>query len=618
MGRSGFPGMRAPYPGVKSMHGDAWSATASADASPGAVPSAADVRAELARLSANPGFDASERRLRFLQFIVDKTLAGKAADLKGFSIAMEVFGRDETFDSQTDPVVRLEARRLRRDLDSFYIGPGAGHPLRISIPKGGYVPQFDWLQDAGPVTAAVPSAVPAAETPATPVGSVEPASPATLAPGVRRYWRALALGLVPVAALALAFAVFAWNRAPAPSAALAGHGFPRVIIDPFVATDGSDASRAISAGLGSEVLFDLSKFGDLRLYQSDGTTVVPPAPGAATYLVKGDVVSEDGMARIVVRLLDAASGELIWSEGYDVPLDTASLIGLRQEISARIATTLGQPYGPLADDLRSKAAAGAASSLESHLCVLRSYGYRRNFSPAERGPVRVCLEASVARDPTYADAWAMLGWLYLDTGRFDYGAAEVTGIYAKGADAAERALALDPDNLLALKALASIRHYEGDYGESETLIRRALALNPYDPDTLAQLGWRLAVRGRFDEGVPYLLEAIDRSVAPPGWYSHLVLIRLYQQGEFARMLAMADLASHDGSQYSLAMASLAALRLGDADRAARSAARIPATSILRRDPEAFFHRHHATDAISAEMSAALRETFAATAAMPAN
>lgn len=77
-----------------------------------------------------------------LTFLIEEALAGRADTLKGYAIGLAVFGRDENFDPQSDPIVRLEARRLRHDLDSYYIAEGARNPIRISIPKGQYAPKF--------------------------------------------------------------------------------------------------------------------------------------------------------------------------------------------------------------------------------------------------------------------------------------------------------------------------------------------------------------------------------------------------------------------------------------------------------------------------------------------
>ena len=109
-------------------------------------PPPAEIRTQLERILDSPTFRSSPRRRAFLRHLVEETLAGRADGLKGYSVGLAVFGRDATFESQSDPVVRLEARRLRRDLDSYYVDAGARDPVRITIPKGHYVPHFTWHQ----------------------------------------------------------------------------------------------------------------------------------------------------------------------------------------------------------------------------------------------------------------------------------------------------------------------------------------------------------------------------------------------------------------------------------------------------------------------------------------
>ena len=129
------------------------------DARQSSSPTPHEVREALEALLASPHLDASDRRRAFLRYIVEETLAGRADRLKGYSVAISVFGRDESFDSNTDPVVRLEARRLRRDLDSYYVDAGSRDRVRITIPKGAYVPSFEWNDRGagGPRPAPAPS-----------------------------------------------------------------------------------------------------------------------------------------------------------------------------------------------------------------------------------------------------------------------------------------------------------------------------------------------------------------------------------------------------------------------------------------------------------------------------
>ncbi|MFT5006447.1 MAG: adenylate cyclase [Paracoccaceae bacterium] len=101
-----------------------------------------EIQEQLTRILQDEDFPATQPRRDFIKYVIDETLEGRENLIKGVSIAFSVFGRDVDFDQQTDPIVRLEARRLRSDLDSYYAGNGRNDAIRISIPKGGYIPKF--------------------------------------------------------------------------------------------------------------------------------------------------------------------------------------------------------------------------------------------------------------------------------------------------------------------------------------------------------------------------------------------------------------------------------------------------------------------------------------------
>jgi hypothetical protein len=106
------------------------------------------VRVQLDRILASAAFADAERASSFLRFVVLRALAGRAGELKESVIAVEALGRNPSFDSKSDPIVRVEARRLRDRLDSFYRREGAEDRILISVPKGGYIPEFSERQSA--------------------------------------------------------------------------------------------------------------------------------------------------------------------------------------------------------------------------------------------------------------------------------------------------------------------------------------------------------------------------------------------------------------------------------------------------------------------------------------
>jgi Tol biopolymer transport system component len=104
------------------------------------VPDAA-IRAELERILASDVFARSQQLRRFLAFIVGQRLAGQGQALKESVLAHELYGKGTDFDGGTDPVVRVDARRLRDKLREYY--EGRTDPVVISLPKGTYVPVFE-------------------------------------------------------------------------------------------------------------------------------------------------------------------------------------------------------------------------------------------------------------------------------------------------------------------------------------------------------------------------------------------------------------------------------------------------------------------------------------------
>lgn len=112
-------------------------------------------RAQLGRVLASGDFDVPERARKFLSYVVEESLAGRADRIKAYSVALEVFGRDASFDPQADPVVRIEAGRVRRALERYYLTGGRFDPVVITIPKGGYAPLFE-PRDPEPAAAIEP------------------------------------------------------------------------------------------------------------------------------------------------------------------------------------------------------------------------------------------------------------------------------------------------------------------------------------------------------------------------------------------------------------------------------------------------------------------------------
>lgn len=101
---------------------------------------------ELHRILASDGFAKSERMRRFLTYAVEHSLAQDLGQLKESVIGGAVFDRPATYDPKSDPIVRIEARRLRQKLAAYYAKEGKDDPIRINLPKGGYVTSIEAIR----------------------------------------------------------------------------------------------------------------------------------------------------------------------------------------------------------------------------------------------------------------------------------------------------------------------------------------------------------------------------------------------------------------------------------------------------------------------------------------
>ncbi|HET6168809.1 MAG TPA: hypothetical protein VFE01_01460, partial [Terracidiphilus sp.] len=156
-------------------------------------------REELAAVLRSREFVRAPRLAQLLEYLCEKVFNGETAQIKEYSVGVELFGRGDAFDQNADSIVRVEANRLRKRLADYYAGEGAGHPLHIHIPVGQYVPAFQESTPAPQPLEALPNAgVGAMEAPGM------SASPA-------RLWLAVA-GLAAVAVVIVAAMVWLRGR----------------------------------------------------------------------------------------------------------------------------------------------------------------------------------------------------------------------------------------------------------------------------------------------------------------------------------------------------------------------------------------------------------------------
>lgn len=278
------------------------------------TPTAEEVRLELQKMLASKDFDSSSRNRRFLTFVVEETLAGRGNRIKAYNVALAAFDRSSDFDPLTDPIVRIEASRLRRSIEHYYLTGGLADRVRIAMPKGSYVATFAYANPDGP-------GLPIPE-PITLIDVEEPAAEdvtATVVPVIepRKSIRSQ-IRLIGMAALAFAIvAAVSTTLAFAPSqiqpASPATHE-PTILVLPFDYVGSEVGHAGMAQAFTTEIIVNLTQSRSLAVFGTEPVIKAEQSPAVSVdYRFSGSVAQFSNVVTVIALLSDANTGQVVWS-----------------------------------------------------------------------------------------------------------------------------------------------------------------------------------------------------------------------------------------------------------------------------------------------------------------
>ena len=448
------------------------------------------VFAALSSIIGSEEFIASPQLAAFLTFSVRQTLDGQGQSLKAYTIATEVLGRSPSFDPQNDPIVRVEATRLRRAMDRYYATDGVRDAVKITMPRGGYSVTFD---ETGR-----PSATPLPRSSDRQRGREGRLSGQAIL--------SIAASMLIIVGLAGGGWWFWSTRTPEVVA-------PQMLSLQLISDPGLDETRPTGAiiqrkmnwkpriaaiavkndpatkPLMDDIVNIMIRFDGISIY---GEAVLPdPLPE--------DLYTLEGLSRlgnestIDIRLVHAASGRIVLShtvtKKYDPEASAAMVRKLALEIAGR--------NGVIRTDALPAASNDQVISASAHGCLAMVHA---SISTHE-GPLleqsRKCLDALLK---TSAHS-AMLLSISAELRRY-----EVNGDLGKAADEATLALAMDPKNITAMQVLSDLLETK-NLALSLRMGDMALDHNPFDPVFLRSQARRLNAAGLISRADQLLSDA---------------------------------------------------------------------------------------------------------------
>lgn len=490
-----------------------------------------EARAELERLLEDPEFHSTERNKKFLRFVAEELFQGRSESVKAYSVAVDVFGRPPTFDPAIDPIVRIEATRLRASLTRYYERHGREGGVYVDLPKGRYVPVFGRYDSSR--GASLPQ-----ETTATPEeealgdGAAGAPVPRKIA---QKDWLLVALG---VATAALFGATFLHRLSEAGSDILSEK--PQVFVETRLGDDGvgAEASRMQDLILGALSRFSTLKVTDARLpsaVKAGAGGLLPRASPSvpiqqAVYRIELEYWPGAGGERVSWKLLDLGAGEVLMSGEERLHTDSQGAAEGMEQLAAQVATGLAGMRG-LINSIETTR--DVENPTLGNGCLLRSYLALRSEEAENLKSARLCLEGTLALRKGDPDIYAALSRVLLASDSVD----NPTALSNRALQLADQAVSLAPYSDRAAEAQMHALQRAGRTQAAIAAGRRAMILNPDNTDVLGRLSGLLVLAGEWEAGVGMALTSERMDPAMDADAQLTLAFEDYRQRRFEQALA---------------------------------------------------------------------------------
>jgi adenylate cyclase len=283
------------------------------------------VKAQMERILNSPEFKATDAQRAFLQYVVEKTLAGHADAIKGYTVATEVFGRPEDFNQATDPIVSIQANKLRRALERYYLVAGQKDPVRIDIPKGTYVPLFREIRH---------------HTEKRP---------------------------------------FQERRKTDTSRT---HPWPTILVQSFENLTGNRDLEYMGDGIATEIALEITRYQEIRVLRQRPEGGQRRASDiGARFVLCGSIKTHGTGLKLIVNLVDGLTGIHIWGDSYSTDLKPAALISFEERVASTVVSKISCEYGIIVKALSPESKRVPPAELTTHQAMLRFYRFSADFLP---------------------------------------------------------------------------------------------------------------------------------------------------------------------------------------------------------------------------------------------
>lgn len=423
------------------------------------------ILSQLRKLLESEEIRNSKVLVKFLEYIIIEKMAGRGEGIKEYTIGIKVLGRPSDFNPQLDSVVRIHAGRLRRAIHYYYQEQGKNDELIISIPKGAYVPVFEYRTEK------------TEEKPHT---------------NGHHHQKVEDLG-------------FPLDRTRTK---------PRLAVLPFHNLSSDNSTDYFANGMGEQLCSNLARFQNVSMISYYYTLQYGSALNelqelkstmGVGYVITGSIRLANQKLRLGVQLINAESGEIIWSESYHRLMTPSNMFDVQEEIIGQVLNVVADDNGLLVKRNKTLLPDLTVDGISVQQAIYQYFDYSLDYNPEKFQGVLKSVEKAVAVEPKHALAAAILSGLYLEL--YCRNLEEDRELLNKALALARTSVQTDPFCQHGHRAQGWALLVSGKPEACLESFEKCIQLNPRSASHLSTVGLGLICAGEYGKGYNYLLEA---------------------------------------------------------------------------------------------------------------
>ena len=315
-----------------------------------------DILGQLSRILRSRAFRNSGMLRNFLSFVVQEAIKEEGMDIKQYTVAVQAFGRNPDFDATTDPIVRIQASRLRRNLDLYYQEEGQDDKILISLKKGSYAPEIEYKTQS--------------------------------------------------------------DEQVVPKSSVGQKVFNSLAVFPIKNLSANQSDQYIVEGFNEELLMELSLYKGLSVIRVHDELNDLTKQSLARFSLEGSIRFGEDVLKISISVTDNLNHQVIWSYQEKFDLNDYDLIKIQEDVATSVTRQIAGESGIILNKLYHESNWDKTHSSRAYATYIHLYRYHKN--PTEKNAFELLekITGLVDKEPDFAPGWSVLSNLFIDAYMF--------------------------------------------------------------------------------------------------------------------------------------------------------------------------------------------------------